>query len=108
MAKKRKRKRKRRRVRDENEPMTPEALLIHRELQALRAAGLTRKRKPSTLARTNGRAKGRKNHAWVADRFHKLEESRREVAPSARAGNRRDEGPVEGSSAARTRSDRCS
>lgn len=74
-------KRKRRRVREsDDEPLSPEALRIHRELRYLRAAGLTRKRKPSAADRIRGRSGGKPNHAWVAERFEKLKESRREVA----------------------------
>jgi hypothetical protein len=73
---------KKRNKRHANVPMDisgdPEALRIHRELEMLRAAGLTRQRKPSAVQRSNGRAKGHRNRAWLKERGAKWLESRRE------------------------------
>ncbi len=57
-----------------DEPAAADALSIHRELQYLRAAGLTRRRKPNARKRAGN---GRPNPRWVAERWRKLQEARR-------------------------------
>jgi hypothetical protein len=57
--------------------LTPEQLEMHRQLQYLRAAGLTRQRKPSLLARSNGHAARRRDSGWVEERWKKWLEARR-------------------------------
>lgn len=82
MAKKRKRNRKSHR--EDFGDLSPEELLVHRELQALRAAAWTVKKKPGQAARIRGRSGGKPNRSWVEDRFRKLAESRRGVAAGPR------------------------
>lgn len=54
------------------EPTREDELRIHRELQYLRAVGLTRRRKPSAARRIRGRSGGYANPDWVSERWRKL------------------------------------
>jgi len=71
---------KRRRKKHHNLPLgelSPKELRIHREMQLLRAEGLTRSRKPSMLTRARADDHHHRNRpSWAWDRWRKLQEGR--------------------------------